>query len=61
MKRKEILIISIAVFLTIVAWVVIELYKVQNSQIIEEDIQLPEVKRYNIDTSIIEKLKKRDP
>ncbi len=61
MKRKEILIISIAVFLTIVAWVVIELYKVQNSQIIEEEIQLPEVKRYNIDTSIIEKLKKRNP
>ena len=58
MKRKELLILSIAVFMTIISWVVIEVYKVKNSQIIEEDIQLPEVKRYNIDTSIIEKLKK---
>lgn len=61
MKRKELLILSIAVFMTIISWVVIEVYKVKNSQIIEEDIQLPEVKRYNIDTSIIEKLKKRNP
>lgn len=61
MKRKELLILSIAIFFTIISWVVIEVYKVQNSQIIEEEIQLPEVKRYNIDTSIIEKLKKRNP
>jgi hypothetical protein len=61
MKKRELLILSIAVFLTIISWVVIEIYKVKNSQIIQEDIQLPEVKRYNIDTSIIEKLKKRNP
>lgn len=59
MKRKELLILAVAVFMTIVAWVTIEVYKVQNSQIIEEEIQLPEVKRYNIDTAIIEKLKNR--
>lgn len=61
MKRKELLILSIAVFMTIISWVVIELYKVKNSQIIQEEIQLPTVKRYNIDVSVIEQLKNRNP
>lgn len=59
MKQKEFLILAIGIFLTIVAWVVIEVYKVQNTQIIEEEIELPTVKRYDIDTSVIDKLQQK--
>lgn len=60
MKQREILIISIGVFLTIVAWVVIEIYKVRNVQLIEQDVQLPTVQRYEINTEIIDKLRKKE-
>lgn len=59
MKQKEFLIIAIGVFLTIVAWVVIEVYKVRNTQIVEQEIELPTVKRYDIDTSVIDKLREK--
>jgi hypothetical protein len=61
MKPREILIISIGVFMTIIAWVVIEIYKVNNSQLLEETIQLPTVKKYDVDLTVIDKLREKKP
>jgi hypothetical protein len=61
MKQREILILSVGVFMTIIAWVVIELYKVRNSQIVEEQIVLPKVQEYEVDVSVIEKLREKQP
>ena len=61
MKPREILIISIGIFMTIIAWVVIEIYKVNNSQLVEETIQLPTVKKYEVDTTVIDKLREKQP
>jgi hypothetical protein len=54
MKPREILIISIGIFMTIIAWVVIEIYKVNNSQ-------LPTVKKYEVDLTVIDKLRNKKP
>lgn len=61
MKPREILIISIGIFMTIIAWVVIEIYKVNNSQLVEEAIQLPTVKKYEVDLTVIDKLRNKKP
>ena len=61
MKRKEFLFIAIGIFLTIVAWVVIEIYKIQNTQLVEQEVEIPRVKRYDIDTSVIDKLREKQP
>lgn len=61
MKPREILIISIGIFMTIIAWVVIEIYKVNNSQIVEETMQLPTVKKYEVDLTVIDKLRNKTP
>lgn len=59
MKRKEIFIFSIAVFLTIIAWVVIDIYHIQqkiNLQIGFKPVQVP---NYQMDQQIIEILKQK--
>lgn len=59
MKRKEIFIFSIAVFLTIVAWVVIDIYHIQqkiNLQIGFKPVQVP---NYQMDQQVIEILKQK--
>jgi hypothetical protein len=61
MKPREILIISIGIFMTIIAWVVIEIYKVNNSQLVQETIQLPTVKKYEVDLTVIDKLRNKKP
>lgn len=61
MKPRELLIISIGVFMTIIAWVVIEIYKVNNSQLVEQTIQLPTVKTYDVDLTVIDKLREKTP
>lgn len=60
MKRKEILLLAIGIFLTIVAWVVVEVYKVQSS-VPEEDLTLPKIQKYDIDVSVIDKLREKQP
>jgi hypothetical protein len=60
MKRKEMLLLAIGIFLTIVAWVVVEVYKVQSSAP-EEDITVPKMQKYDIDVSVIDKLREKQP
>lgn len=58
MKRKELLVMSIGVFLTIVAWVIIEVYKIQN-QDVQGNVSLPKIEKHRIDTAVIEQLRQK--
>jgi hypothetical protein len=60
MKRKEILVLSIGVFMTIAVWVSIELYRT-NTIDVRGDINLPQIQRHEIDLSVIEKLRNKTP
>ncbi|MFA5136304.1 MAG: hypothetical protein WC489_02830 [Patescibacteria group bacterium] len=60
MKRIELLVLSYAIFLTIVAWVTIDIYHIQqkiNEQIDIKPAQLPD---YQMDEVIIEILKQKE-
>jgi hypothetical protein len=59
MKNKELFIISITIFFTILAWVIIDIYHIQtkiNEQINIKPAQIP---NYKLDKGIIETLKNR--
>ena len=59
MKSKEILILSLGVFLTIIAWMMLDIYHIQtkiNEQIKIKPAQLP---NYIMDKTIIEVLKQK--
>lgn len=59
MKGKELLILSITVFLTIVAWMVIDIFHIQtkiNEQIHIKPVQVP---NYQMDKTIIGILKEK--
>jgi len=59
MKKLEILIFSLAIFFTIVAWVVIDVYHIQqkiNDQIVIRPATVPD---YQMDQKVIEILKQK--
>ncbi len=60
MNQKEILFISLTIFLTIVAWVVSELYIIHKSTPTEEQIASVKLE-YSIDTVILDSLQKKQP
>ncbi|MCX7996371.1 MAG: hypothetical protein N2691_01265 [Patescibacteria group bacterium] len=59
MKQKELLIIAVSIFLTIVAWVSIELYKVRTSEVVGQPITLPKVGNHTIDINVLERLREK--
>lgn len=61
MKKKEFLILSIGVFLTVVAWVIIEIYRIGIEGVLEEEVALPTVEGYSLDMSVLKKLEEKVP
>lgn len=59
MNKKEILLLSIGVFLTVVAWLVADIYHASTEDKIKSKISLPQVYRYKINKDILETLKNR--
>jgi hypothetical protein len=61
MKQKELLILSIGAFLTVVAWVVIEVYRIRIEGVLEQEIELPTVQEYGLKMEVLDKLEEKDP
>lgn len=60
MNQKDLLIISVTIFLTIVAWVIVEVRAISRETPTNEEIQASTV-QYTIDTGILDVLEKRNP
>ena len=60
MKQKDILIISITIFLTVMAWVLLELKSIKEQTLTDTQIQTYSLD-YTINTNILEVLKKKQP
>ncbi|CAN5172793.1 hypothetical protein BH09PAT2_BH09PAT2_00660 [soil metagenome] len=60
MNQKELFFISTSVFLTIIAWVVFELYGIQNTTPTQQQIDSVTL-NYTIDTKIFETLRNKTP
>lgn len=53
MKRKELLYLSICVFMTIVAWLTADLYHSANQKTVQENIANPILLQYKIDPEVL--------
>ena len=60
MNQKELLLIAVAIFVTIIVWVISELYLIHKSTPTEGEIQSFSVD-YSIDTTVIETLQRKTP
>ena len=52
MNRKETLVISITIFLTVIAWVTADVLHAKAQEQIKNKVVLPSIKKYNIDQNV---------
>lgn len=60
MNQRDLLIISVTIFLTIIAWVVLEIRAISQETPTNEEIQAASVE-YTINTDILDVLQKKTP
>ena len=60
MNQKDLFVISVTIFCTIIAWVVIELRGIAQVTPTEKDVEAVTL-NYTIDTSLLDILEKRTP
>lgn len=61
MNQKELFWISVTVFLTIVAWMILDIYRVKTLTTIESKLQSLQTVDFIIKPDILEVLKERNP
>jgi len=57
MNKKELLLLSIGIFLTVLAWLVADVYHAASEEKIKSKIEIPIIKNYQINKNILENLK----
>lgn len=60
MNKKELLFLSIGIFLTILAWFVADLYHASTEEKFKLKIEIPDLKNYNINKELLEKIKTKN-
>lgn len=56
MNRKEVLLLSIGVFLTVICWLIADIYHASTEDKIKSKIVLPQVYQYKISSELLEVL-----
>lgn len=59
MNRKEVLLLSIGVFLTVVVWLIADIYHASTEDKIKSRMSLPQVYQYKISKDLLETLKNK--
>jgi len=59
MNRKEVLLLSIGIFLTVVAWLIADIYHASTEDKIKSRMSLPQVYQYKISKDLFETLKNK--
>jgi len=59
MNRKEVFLISVGVFLTVIAWLIADIYHASTENKIKTKIELPQTYRYRISNELMEQLKNK--
>ena len=59
MNKKELLLLSIGVFLTVIAWLVADIYHAATEEKIKVRTQIPTLKKYQVDQQLLEKLRQK--
>lgn len=61
MNKRELLVLAVGVFLTVIAWMTIDLYHVQNEHKLDRQIKAARIPKYNIDANVFDKLDAKTP
>lgn len=61
MRQKELFIISITVFLTILAWILVDIYKAKNETTVSQQFSIRKAVQYKMDPAVLQKLKNKTP
>ncbi|MBI4004680.1 hypothetical protein HY358_00925 [Candidatus Roizmanbacteria bacterium] len=61
MNQKELLVLAIVVFFTIIAWMLIDIYLVRNKNIVEREPRVPKVVEFKYDDSVFKLLQEKKP
>ncbi|PIP15157.1 hypothetical protein COW98_05000 [Candidatus Roizmanbacteria bacterium CG22_combo_CG10-13_8_21_14_all_35_9] len=56
MNKKELLLLSIGIFLTALSWLVADIYHAASEDKIKAKIEIPIIKNYQIDKNILDSL-----
>lgn len=60
MNKKELLLISIGIFFTVIAWLFADIYHAANAEKIKSKVEAPtSLKKYEISADILKNLKER--
>ena len=59
MNRKEIFILSVGIFLTVIAWLIADIYHAATSDKIKVKVEIPTLNKYQIKKDVFEKLKQK--
>lgn len=60
MNKKEFLYISIGIFLTVIVWVVAEIYHTATEEKIKDKIEIPIVENYKINKNVLEIIENKE-
>ena len=62
MRQRELLILSVVIFLTIISWLIVDIYNVSrnNEPSFKNEIKIPKVIKVNIDTSVFDSLRQKE-
>lgn len=59
MNRKELFLLTIGFFLTVIAWLVADIYHVSTQEKIKAKISIPKIGKYDINEKILTILKEK--
>ena len=60
MNRRELLVISVCIFMTIIAWVVADIYHAQSDTATDTGLTAPPIKSISINKELIESIRMRE-
>ena len=61
MNRKEVFLISLTIFLTAVAWMILDVYKIKQEVVVSPEVFSSTIIKYKIDPHILDVIKTKIP
>ena len=61
MNQKELFVLSVMVFLSIVAWMLVDIYKTKTSVSVSSDFTIGPAVNYKVDPAVLQQLKAKTP
>jgi len=61
MNKKEVLWLSLTIFLTVVAWMILDIYKIKSNVTLDNEVYSSTIIKYKIDPNLLKKLKNKNP